>query len=294
MSEVMKGRGALSNPPGRFDRQSTEAVDDGWYADETPTSIATSVEPDRAKSIITTNDSPDVPFEQSINAYRGCEHGCVYCVGGDTPVLMGNNRTRAIADVRVGDEIYGTVRRGRYLRYGKTRVIAHWSVIKPAYRITLADGTQLIASGDHRFLTERGWKFVVGTLGTSGFRRPHLTSNDKLMGTGGFATGQQKGADYRRGYLCGLIRGDALIGSYPYARPCRVHGTQHQFRLALCDTEALERAQEWLIDLGVETQRFQFRAGSVARKPLMAIRTHARMRVESIRAAIAWPSTAAR
>jgi DNA repair photolyase len=294
MSETIKGRGALSNPPGRFDRQSTEAVDDGWYADETPTSIATSVEPDHAKSIITTNDSPDVPFEQSINAYRGCEHGCSYCIHGDTPVLRGNNRTCAIADLRVGDEIYGTVRSGRYLRYTKTRVLDHWSVVKPAYRITLADGTQLVTSGDHRFLTERGWKFVIGMMGTSDFRRPHLTTNNKLMGTGAFATASQKGTDYRRGYLCGLIRGDALIGSYSYVRQGRAHGDQHQFRLALCDSEALERAQEWLMDLGIETQRFQFCAGSASRRPMMAIRTQARMRVEAIRTMIAWPSVAAR
>jgi DNA repair photolyase len=89
MRDVLKGRGALSNPPGRFDRQSTEAVDDGWYVDETPTSIATSVEPDHARSIITRNDSPDVPFEQSINAYRGCEHGCNYCFSRPSHAYMG-------------------------------------------------------------------------------------------------------------------------------------------------------------------------------------------------------------
>jgi len=294
MSDTLKGRGASSNPPGRFERHTTEVVDDGWYADETPTSIATSVEPDHAKSIITTNDSPDVPFEQSINAYRGCEHGCTYCVSGDTVVLMGNNRTRAIADLRVGDEIYGTVRRGSYLRYSKTRVLDHWSVVKPGHRITLADGTELIASGDHRFLTDRGWKFVAGTMGASDIQRPYLTTNNKLMGTGAFATAPQGGTDYRRGYLCGLIRGDALIGSYSYVRPGRAHGDQHQFRLALCDFEALERAQQWLVDLGIGTQRFQFSLGSANRRPMMAIRTHARMHVESIRMMIAWPSVPSR
>jgi DNA repair photolyase len=84
-----KGRGALSNPAGRFERQSTEAVDDGWYVEEQPTSIATTVEPDRARSIITTNDSPDVPFECSINPYRGCEHGCVYCYARPSHAYMG-------------------------------------------------------------------------------------------------------------------------------------------------------------------------------------------------------------
>ena len=59
----------------------------------------------------------------------------------------------------------GTEVRGRYRRYVTTEVLAHWSTIKPAYRVTLEDGTELIASGDHRFLTNRGWKYVTGAYG---------------------------------------------------------------------------------------------------------------------------------
>ncbi len=75
----MRGRGARGNPPGRFARARIEAVDDGWYREATADSIATRIEPDAARSIISRNDSPDVPFGQSINPYRGCEHGCIYC-----------------------------------------------------------------------------------------------------------------------------------------------------------------------------------------------------------------------
>ena len=75
----LKGRGALSNPAGRFERHRREAVDDGWYRAEVPDFIPTSIEPDRARSVIARNDSPDIPFEQSINPYRGCSHGCVWC-----------------------------------------------------------------------------------------------------------------------------------------------------------------------------------------------------------------------
>ncbi len=85
----MKGRGAASNPTGRFDSLSVERTHDGWYEDETPDSVAEVVLPDRARGIISTNDSPDVGFEQSINPYRGCSHGCVYCFARPTHSYLG-------------------------------------------------------------------------------------------------------------------------------------------------------------------------------------------------------------
>jgi DNA repair photolyase len=87
--KAFKGRGTLTNPPGRFERHDIEAVHDGWYEEEQPDSIATTVEPDRARGIITRNDSPDIPFEQSINPYRGCEHGCTYCYARPSHAFMG-------------------------------------------------------------------------------------------------------------------------------------------------------------------------------------------------------------
>lgn len=85
----LKGRGSLSNPAGRFDRTGIEAVDDGWMQEEAPESVATSLQADRAKGVITTNDSPDIGFEQSINPYRGCEHGCIYCYARPSHAYMG-------------------------------------------------------------------------------------------------------------------------------------------------------------------------------------------------------------
>ena len=83
------GRGALSNPPGRFDQRQLAPVDDGWYLDQLPQSIATTLEPDRAREVISANDSPDVPFEQSINPYRGCETACVYCYARPSHAYLG-------------------------------------------------------------------------------------------------------------------------------------------------------------------------------------------------------------
>ena len=76
----LKGRAALGNPAGRFERQQREPVDDGWYADcaDAPR-VVQEVLPEQARTIIARNSSPDVPFSQSVNPYRGCEHGCIYC-----------------------------------------------------------------------------------------------------------------------------------------------------------------------------------------------------------------------
>jgi len=76
----IKGRGAASNPEGRFESAKLEAFDDGWEREqEAAPHPATTVTDEHARSIISRNDSPDIPFEQSINPYRGCEHGCIYC-----------------------------------------------------------------------------------------------------------------------------------------------------------------------------------------------------------------------
>ena len=172
-----------------------------------------------AKSIVShVPQASRMPFRWTINPYRGCQHSCRYCQSGDTPILMADGRTRLLADLRVGDQIYGTVKDGFYRHYTVTTVLAHWSTVKPAYRITLEDGTQLIASGDHRFLTERGWKHVTGAE-QGPLQRPFLTVNNKLMGMGGFAEGPKDCVDYRRGYLCGMIRGDGHIHDRTYQHP---------------------------------------------------------------------------
>jgi DNA repair photolyase len=84
-----KGRGALANPGNRFDRYQVEDLDDGWYQDEVPSSIATELIVDASRSVISRNDSPDIPFSQSINPYRGCEHGCVFCFARPTHAYLG-------------------------------------------------------------------------------------------------------------------------------------------------------------------------------------------------------------
>jgi len=232
--------------------------------------------------------SSRMAFRYTINPYRGCSHACSYCMSGDTPILMADGRTKPLADVAVGDRIYGTVRDGAYRRYVTTEVLDHWSTLKPAYRTVLEDGTKLITSGDHRFLSNRGWKHVTGAEQGPG-QRPFLTVNNKLMGTGRFSPAPAHDAEYRRGYLCGMIRGDGLLRSYCYDRPGRGPSPVHRFRLALVDLEALQRSKEFLSSYSVDTDEYVFVQAAGAHRMMRAIRTSSRGNFEAISEIVAWP-----
>ena len=85
-----RGRGAAGNPQGRFEREERELADDGWSgAGEDPPAPRTTVTLTQARSIISRNDSPDIPFTQSINPYQGCEHGCIYCYARPSHAYLG-------------------------------------------------------------------------------------------------------------------------------------------------------------------------------------------------------------
>ena len=90
--KAIKGRGAVSSPTPRFDHTVSVVVDDGWEAGDDPDfpspDPATTFLPDKTKNLIATNRSPDIPFDQSINAYKGCEHGCIYCYARPTHAYL--------------------------------------------------------------------------------------------------------------------------------------------------------------------------------------------------------------
>lgn len=84
-----RGRGAGMNPSGRFEPHERVAFDDGWESLEDMPPFRTEVQVERPRSVITRNESPDIPFDRSINPYRGCEHGCIYCFARPTHSYMG-------------------------------------------------------------------------------------------------------------------------------------------------------------------------------------------------------------
>jgi len=87
--ERRRGRGSLSNATGRYEPQARVAFDDGWQGLEDLPAFKTTVTADSTRKIITRNDSPDISFDRSINPYRGCEHGCVYCFARPTHAYLG-------------------------------------------------------------------------------------------------------------------------------------------------------------------------------------------------------------
>ena len=242
----------------------------------------------RAKTLINEVPAGPLPFRYTINVYRGCSHACVYCLSGDTPVLTADGRLADLRDVRTGDVVVGTERRGRYRRYVESTVLDHWTTTARAHRITLDDGASLICGPDHRFLTDRGWKFATGAQQGSS-RRAHLTPSNLLIGPGGATDRPKENEGYRRGYLCGMIRGDGHLGTYRYPAPGGAHRVVHRFRLALIDSEPLDRAEAYLLAAGVTTRRFEFSAATATRSAMHAVRTSRASAVDAIRDIIAWP-----
>src|SRR5438132_2454210 len=87
--ERRRGRGALSNASGRYEPLARAAFDDGWQSLEDLPPFSTSVSVDASRKVITRNESPDIGFDRSINPYRGCEHGCIYCFARPTHAYLG-------------------------------------------------------------------------------------------------------------------------------------------------------------------------------------------------------------
>lgn len=114
-----RGRGAATNPPVRYDRHSTERLADGWWQEEEGPPIRTEVMLDHARTILARNSSPDLPFDRSVNPYRGCEHGCVYCFARPSHAMLGLSpgldfETRLVAKPNAPALLAETLRKPSY------------------------------------------------------------------------------------------------------------------------------------------------------------------------------------
>ena len=88
-NKTAHGRGAVSNASGRYEMMAREAFDDGWGEEDEPRKLTTTLTRENARTILSRNDSPDIGFDRSINPYRGCEHGCIYCYARPSHAYMG-------------------------------------------------------------------------------------------------------------------------------------------------------------------------------------------------------------
>ncbi|WP_103255549.1 PA0069 family radical SAM protein [Tabrizicola aquatica] len=118
-SQRLRARGAASNRTGRYEATAREAFDDGWDVEEEARLVATEVRLERPRSALTFNRSPDVPFDRSINPYRGCEHGCIYCFARPTHAYLNLSpgldfETRLIARPGIAEVLEAELRRPAY------------------------------------------------------------------------------------------------------------------------------------------------------------------------------------
>ena len=224
----------------------------------------------------------------SVNPYLGCPHQCHYCVSPDTLVFMADGSSKRIDDVQVGDEIYGVEKQPtNHYAVARAKVTAKAETMKKPYRLTFSNGQQIVCSGDHRFLTHRGWKYTSGTE-RGKYRRPFLTENDRMVCIPIYPTIEfDVTDDYRRGYLSGIIRGDANLAEYHYDDK----GSQYHFRLALKEPEAVERTSDYLAHFGIEVREFDFPMVDRKTKETVshkAIRKSGVCNYEKIRSLVEW------
>jgi DNA repair photolyase len=156
----VRPRGSRSNPPNRFEslRYVASAEERAAEAERNPETRLLS---DPSRTIVATNQSPDVGFDASVNPYRGCEHACAYCLAPETPVLHSDLVWRPIGELRVGDELVGFdeyPRRGGTRRLRAARVQRAWVSRRPTLRI-VTEKTDVTTTAEHRWLAGDGrWR----------------------------------------------------------------------------------------------------------------------------------------
>lgn len=231
------------------------------------------------------------------NIYRGCDHACSYCLTGDALVTKADLSVIPIREIAAGDKLLGLVFRKHHsgtnqTRFRETTVLHAWSSRKRAYRVDLDNGMSATCSADHRWLTDRGWKFTTGAM-SGPAQRPYLTAQNSVRVLSAPSVTPAITDDYKRGYLSGIIRGDGHIGTHgPYERNAvrKNRGDklyhrvdyQHQFTLRMKDQQALDRTESYLTHFGIPTFSFRFTDN------MNGIRTSRRASVDAITGLIGW------
>src|SRR5262249_42128736 len=250
----IRPRGASTNPPNRYETLRVEAEEppDG----DDPTVYYRDV----SRSVLAENDSPAVGFRFSLNPYRGCEHGCIYCLDADTPVLYADLSWRPIGNIQVGDVIAGFDERPEPGRTRKLRMAVVEAVRRsrrPTLRL-ICERSEVVATAEHLWLQDRTfrWTRTDGLVSGRHLRHVPLVATETIDD------------DYRVGYLAGLSLGDGTFRYQPGWRSNRLGYRQSYWRVALADGEPLERVVEFLGCFAVQAETRPFSGGPLGRRPM--------------------------
>jgi DNA repair photolyase len=230
--DPIRGRGTQAAPPNRFERAAFEPEAETGFDDELAPDPRTRFLRDTTRSALARNQSPDVGFDVSINPYRGCEHGCVYCLAPDTPVLHADMTWRPLGEIRPGDSLVGfdeQPKRGSTRKLREAVVRKVWWSRKPAVRLVTRD-SEVVTTAEHRWLEAgRGrWLETSRLSPARSLRRIPLVESPEIDD------------DYRAGYVAGVARGATrVVAAY--------------WRVRLADREPLERLVDYLKCFGVDT-----------------------------------------
>ncbi|GMV05549.1 MAG: radical SAM protein [Gemmatimonadota bacterium] len=268
---ALRGRGVSWNPPNRFERLQVER--EGWTDPDDPPPETVLLR-DATRSILSFNESPDVGFDVGINPYRGCSHGCSYCLAPHTPVLYSDMTWRPIGEVRAGDVLVGF---DEYPAPGRTRklrpaVVEHvWWSRKPTRRL-VTEEADLWTTAEHRWLQAGAFRWSTASqLGPGRLLRALPVARD-----------EGSSRHYQHGYIAGLTQGDGTFRHEPGQGSDKLGFPQAYWRIAMKDVEPLARAAAYLREFGVNIAPRRFDPGA-GRHPLTKIETRSLSNLERIR-----------
>jgi DNA repair photolyase len=255
----LRPRGTTAQPPNRFEPLHVERDADAAPDGREPTRFFR----DASRSILAENDSPDVGFRFSLNPYRGCEHGCSYCLAADTPILYADLAWRPIGGVRVGDELLGFDEHplpGATRKLRRAVVEAVWWSRRRMVRM-VTEQTEVRTTAEHRWLQARDYRWSRTAQLGPGRRLRHLPVTPM----------PSVDEDYRLGYVAGLSLGDGTFRWQPGWRSDRCGFPAAYWRVALADDGPLERLVDYLRGFAVDAAIRPFHGGPHAKRPVRKV-----------------------